>query len=216
MIHRIIAFGCSNTYGQGLSDCISADGSNAGKVASKFAWPAIVGNSMSLPVVNAAYPGNSTYGIMHDIIHFSWQPGDIAVVLMTYFGRYTVYSDGTSPSNIQPGINQPAHLHNTDCFYDLLGEQHLLKMEAEAIDHIFYFLNYNAIQYHIRFADACRHREYIKYTKVTNPVWQDKICDAYWDSCIIDIGCDAGSGSPHQGPKSHAMFAATVVASILD
>ena len=42
---RLVAFGCSYTYGHGLPDCIMAKG-RAGKRPSKFAWPYLLAKKL--------------------------------------------------------------------------------------------------------------------------------------------------------------------------
>ena len=45
-IDRIVALGCSNTWGMGLPDIEDED--FVGKVPSKLAWPVLVGNKLNL------------------------------------------------------------------------------------------------------------------------------------------------------------------------
>jgi hypothetical protein len=80
---RIIAFGCSQTYGHGLPDCTDPTQDKP----SKFAWP----NLLDSKCINYAEPGGSNKLIVQRAIEHDWQPDDIAVFAWTYIHRSTVF-----------------------------------------------------------------------------------------------------------------------------
>lgn len=80
---RLIAFGCSNTFGQGLPDChfVNKSGrSYPGLHPSKHAWPAKLGKLLNVEqVINMGKPGSSNKQIWHTAINFEFEPDDFVV-----------------------------------------------------------------------------------------------------------------------------------------
>jgi hypothetical protein len=70
MSGKIWAFGCSQTYGHGLEDCIenSVEWPNApGKKPSNFSYPQLIGNALNKEVINLSRPGASNKHILRRI-----------------------------------------------------------------------------------------------------------------------------------------------------
>lgn len=79
---RIIAFGCSFTYGHGLPDCYNKnDKKQPGKYPSKYSWVNTYSNLIGLPCVNKAVPGASITRIAWNILSFNFLPKDRAIVM---------------------------------------------------------------------------------------------------------------------------------------
>jgi len=87
---RLVAFGCSNTYGHGLRDCIAKDKKDCGSYPSKFAWPQLLADKMNLECVNMGVPGASNKEIWHTAVNFPFEPTDKVVFLWSYIDRYCV------------------------------------------------------------------------------------------------------------------------------
>lgn len=88
-MERLIAFGCSLTFGHGLSDCFVAPDA-PGKTCSKLAWPAIVSRFLDKECVNLASPGASNKKIWYNIINYDFKESDVVFILWTYLERYSV------------------------------------------------------------------------------------------------------------------------------
>jgi hypothetical protein len=86
---RIIAFGCSYTYGHGLNDCLDDNG-QPGPTASKLAFPSIVAKKLDFECVNLGKSGNSNKEIWNDVLNFKFQKNDIAIITWTYYGRFCI------------------------------------------------------------------------------------------------------------------------------
>ena len=95
---RLVAFGCSYTYGHGLPDCIMAKG-RAGKKPSKFAWPHLLAKKLDKELYNAGVPGASNKLIMDTVINFPFKPTDTVVILWTYLSRHCILSH----KKLEPG-----------------------------------------------------------------------------------------------------------------
>jgi hypothetical protein len=98
---RLVAFGCSNTYGEGLPDCwVDKNGDPSrtkdgyhGPKPSKLAWPRLIANNMKRKCVNFAVPGASNKHILDIILHTKFVKGDIVVIMWSYFDRYCIFLD---------------------------------------------------------------------------------------------------------------------------
>jgi len=120
----IVAFGCSNTYGEGLKDCW-IDGKEASK-PSKLAWPQLLGNMFDRNVVNNSKPGCSNKYIEYSVLENEHiKENDIVVILWTYYDRTTTYNEDKIPYRILPSDLHPekdagpsANLKNTKFYYE--------------------------------------------------------------------------------------------------
>lgn len=101
---RLVAFGCSYTYGHGLPDCIKGK-YDPGEVSSKFAWPELLAKSLDLECVNISRPGASNFEILDTLLNFNLQKDDLVVVLWTFFSRDMVFEDSAERKYIH--INYP-------------------------------------------------------------------------------------------------------------
>ena len=93
-MERLIAFGCSITYGHGLPDCFVAP-DNSGPVPSKVSWPELVAKYMNKECVNVAVPGASNKHIWHKIINFKFKENDTVFILWTFPSRTSVIKHNT-------------------------------------------------------------------------------------------------------------------------
>lgn len=83
---RLVAFGCSNTYGHGLEDCFIPPLS-AGFSHSNMAWPSKLAKYFNRACVNLALPGISNMHILDRILDCDFQKNDLVVILWTYLDR---------------------------------------------------------------------------------------------------------------------------------
>lgn len=85
---RLIAFGCSNTYGQGLERRLTDPFDSLKEPASKFAWPKILGNLLNIDtVINRSEPGSSNKHIWQRAITFNYRHSDIVFIHWTFIDR---------------------------------------------------------------------------------------------------------------------------------
>jgi len=85
---RLIAFGCSCTYGNGLEDCLTTNTLNP--FPSNLAWPKLLADKLSLECVNKGHSGFSNKRIWHKILNFDYKKDDVVLVLWTNKERFTV------------------------------------------------------------------------------------------------------------------------------
>lgn len=84
---RLVAFGCSFTYGHGLPDCFVPP-NNPGPMPSNLAWPSLLGKKLEKStVVNNADPGASNLQILWKILNYEFQTDDLCVIYWSFYNR---------------------------------------------------------------------------------------------------------------------------------
>jgi lysophospholipase L1-like esterase len=82
---RILAFGCSHTYGWGLSKNTDEP--------SQHAWPNVLAKMVKFPVLNFSKPGASNKFIWHSLMNTNIKDDDIVLVMWTYPHRTCIIED---------------------------------------------------------------------------------------------------------------------------
>jgi len=83
---RLVAFGCSITYGHALPDCHVPPGC-PGLSPSKQAWPNLVATHFNVALSNQSVCGNSNLAILNDILKFKFLKGDVAIIMWSFTDR---------------------------------------------------------------------------------------------------------------------------------
>jgi len=100
---RLIAFGCSHTYGEGQVDClVNKETDKSSPTPSQYAWPALLGKKLDKEVVNLGCGGASNRYISEAILNSNIQKDDVVVVLWTEINRSTVFRHSNISVNIHP------------------------------------------------------------------------------------------------------------------
>jgi hypothetical protein len=89
---RLVSFGCSLTYGHGLSDCIISP-IDSEPNPSKLAWPAIIASELKIELLNLATPGASNKRIWYNIINFNFKKDDIVFIMWSYPERHCILNE---------------------------------------------------------------------------------------------------------------------------
>jgi hypothetical protein len=87
MKNRLITFGCSYTYGQGLPDCQSTRISGFifdSSKPSKLGWAQQVADTLGLELINQAKPGASNLEILYAILEFKFEKTDTVVIMWSH------------------------------------------------------------------------------------------------------------------------------------
>ena len=90
---RLIAFGCSFTYGLALDD------------PSTQAWPAVLGKLTNRTVINNGSPGSSNLEILSCILDFNFQKDDLVVIGWTYCNRDVIFNKNNIYEKITPWMD---------------------------------------------------------------------------------------------------------------
>ena len=144
---RFIIFGCSHTYGEGITE---RDLPGFKNTPSKHSWPIYLSRQYKIRVINYSRPGASNHYILNAIRNHKWQKNDIAIILFTYPTRYSYYSEEKTCENILPNIlhaptREEKRINNN--FYKTFSNYHVEKVNLIDVEHAYLFLKYNNIPY---------------------------------------------------------------------
>ncbi len=96
---RLIAFGCSLTYGHGLADCWDPIAKTPTSKPSSFAWPSVVAKQLKRECINTSFPGASNKEILFKIQNFDFHNDDIVCILWTFPERSCIIQSTTVETN---------------------------------------------------------------------------------------------------------------------
>lgn len=85
---RLVVFGCSYTFGDGLPDCQSGS-----KEHSKLAWPSVLSQDLGLYLSNNSSCGASNKKILLDILQYTFRQDDIVIVLWSFAHRGLIFDE---------------------------------------------------------------------------------------------------------------------------
>ena len=200
---RLITFGCSNTYGEGLEDCwINND---AGPEPSKFAWPQLLADDLNLECVNLSVPGTSNKQICNDILNTDLESTDIVVIMWTFFSRTCFFQDEGRSKRVMvqditnKNFRRNIHKYN-NIYYKTFYTQTNSNIEScMYINFIQLMLKDKEISnYHVSYNST--QEDFIVNNSL--PKWNQT--DVY---DISDVYCDKALDNSHPGLKSHKLFA---------
>lgn len=203
---RLVAFGCSYTYGHGLPDCTV--GNHAGPEPSNFAWPSLLAKKIGRTVVNMSKPGAGNTEMLWKLINFDFQPDDICIIVWSYFTRseFYMYTD-SGGFTIHEDKDNPRFYQNEDLFLEHNMISNLLTM-----DHAARYLNDLNIKSYAYIGPGCTSDKnnlrsgslYFKPHDRINVSNLDLSVSLY--KCVVDQGLDGR----HPGIKSHQLIAETL------
>ena len=155
---RLIVFGCSNTYGEGLRDCGDASNNWAGDEPSKLAWPDKLAALMGIDeVVNFGLGGQGNKRIHNHVIE-KVESGlinpdtDVVVILWSFFSRHCIFHDDDSIERFLPidlkkrKTIKLMRVHRWYNNYYSFKDQHFENYTR--ISHARHYLNSKSIRYH--------------------------------------------------------------------
>ncbi len=93
-MRRLVAFGCSCTFGTGLDDCLPDPVTNKSCAdPSNLAWPKLIADKLNLGCVNNGKSGISNKGIWHKLTDYDFKQGDIVLVMWTNIDRTSIIKE---------------------------------------------------------------------------------------------------------------------------
>lgn len=186
MIERVVAFGCSFTYGHGLVDCYNEANKGAGPEPSKYSYPSILGDYLGVEVLNEGKSGCSNTYISNKVLNCDIKPTDFVIVQWTDPARYTIsLKDGDVP------IGPWTDTETGKQFYRLFDDNHLLHITKRAIHHIELYLQSKNIPF--LFGANC---DLSVDSKISTAIPNLK-------KLKVDVALD----DMHPGPNSHRLIA---------
>ena len=208
-MNRLIAFGCSYTYGHGLQDCIADNGSGAGRYPSKFAWPQLVANVANLECINKSAPGSSNQEILWQIERFNFEVNDTVIIHWSFCNRAMYRTVKNDILKIMPQYNKSKGPV-------LARKYYMLENELNMYDKTRIFLNY--ANYRLKNIGI---NKIINFSPILEPNMEQIITNhnLQYDFDTDDINlvhyhkknlfpdADDALDNSHPGPKTHQRFA---------
>lgn len=149
---RLIAFGCSNTFGDGLVDVYDTKNKQlCSNTPSKLAWPTHLGKLLDCQtVINKGSPGASAKEIAWHIQNFKFQKDDLVVVLWTHLERFCIIHEDNSVEKI--GLWHALNNKTNKAFFKYIWNEHDMKVDMHIrIDYVKGFLDKKGIKnFHAR------------------------------------------------------------------
>lgn len=135
---RLIAFGCSLTFGHGLPDCYVPP-TGPGNKPSQFVWPNVIADVMNKRCINLSSPGCSNKRIWNNIVNFKFKDDDVVFILWSYPERSAIISSRDSIKDIGSwGLGTDK---STDMFYEMFPDYDIELQSKLFISHANFFLN---------------------------------------------------------------------------
>lgn len=188
---RLITFGCSHTYGTGLSDISTTSG------PSQLAWPTILSKDLKLTLENKSFPGWSNKRILYEILNFTFKKDDIVVILWAAIDRDVLYLNNGSEYHVG-SWNEDEFTRD---YYSLHTDLDLAVGTLSAIHHADCFLNLQGIK-------TCHLLYTNKFYKTVNLA--KKKCK--WFNTKLDfafirgMAVDTSTDGHHYGEKTHVIL----------
>jgi hypothetical protein len=206
---RIVAFGCSFTYGHGLPDCYDVTINRSGFSASKLAWPQILANEMNADCINMSQPGASNKEILHTLLNFNFDASDVVIIMWSFIDRWCILKDYTLFDRLAIDGNVDAVMQ-----YDKIFTVDDLQLDFiyRANFAKFYLDNKNLKNHHVSVKPE-------EFCPTVMPQWN---AVSFSKMSLTEISkhtppaLDTLSGYPHPGVEAHSMAAMALHNELLD
>jgi len=200
---RLIAFGCSITYGHGLPDCFVPP-YNPGPAPSNLSWPGVIARSLAIDCVNVSMPGSSNKRIWHSIINFEFNKDDKVFILWSYRERSAILKDKNTVEDLAVWIES----ETSKAYYKHLYTDYDLSMQTKLyVSHANLFLKEKEIEVYNLVTNEKYNDIFTLGDQITNhiPLY---ICDSY------DNKYPKALDNNHPGVECHEVFAYDIVENI--
>jgi hypothetical protein len=203
---RLVAFGCSNTKGDGLPDVYDIDKGLTpyNGLPSIHAWPKLLADKLEYECLNLAVAGCSNKHICDILLNTPFKKTDTVVFMWTYFSRSCFFQDDGSVKRIMVqdisclGMPTDHRRWNKSYYKTFYTDQDAIKDAYFRANFAKLYLDSIGIKnYHT----TCHEQHDIK--KVKAPLWNNvELLDIGFTLPRIDIALD----NDHPGLNSHKMF----------
>ena len=204
-MRRLIAFGCSMTYGQSMPDNYMDHDS---LTPSKFAWPEILGKLTGTEVVNMATCGASNKEILHLILEYQFESTDIIMVCWTFTDRTCII---TNEKLLRLGVwylspikggrsDVPALKKRTAAYYAEVWDEHDSSLSQHRCIHYanLYLNSKNLKNYHLTVNNDLIHE---------HPFFNTPMLPVDYMSIIQDPRNPKALDNDHPGEQTHRRLA---------
>ena len=182
MFNRLQFFGCSFTYGHGLSDCFHIENSidpskDNYTPPSKFAWPTRLAENLSIQHNNNSQPGASNKYILYKILEADVSSSDIVAIMWTSFIRHSVI------------IDKQNHMISPWCKNDIAATSYYSFLYSEEDSE---FMNVQYMNYANLYLKnkGCKVLNFCFFNDMEKKSTQSKLNNYNWNNVSIDLVFD--------------------------
>jgi hypothetical protein len=130
---RLIAFGCSLTYGHGLPDCFVPP-YGPGLNPSKLAWPELVAKTLHKECINTSAPGASNKKIWNIVLNFEFKDNDLIFIHWSFPARTAMIRED--------GVVDISHNNKHDLYYQNFYDDYDSEVMSKLfVSHTNFYLN---------------------------------------------------------------------------
>lgn len=215
--NRLVAFGCSYTYGESLPDCLDTFNNPNIPIPqpSRLSWASVLAKKLNLQCLNKGVCGASNKEIQHNILEAKLYKDDTVVILWTHNDRTCILKPDGNPDQFIPTYtekrkgNPPGRRESNKLYYRYFWDEYNTKCETlVAIDHTYRYLTSLGIKvYNFTFT---REKKYISSALNDLPNWFSVPLTNF--NIIEDLGAD----QTHPGIAANADMAEQAYATIKD
>jgi hypothetical protein len=196
---RLVTFGCSFTYGQGLPNCeIGNNEASFSSTPSKHAWPTKLGEMLGVNVVNMGIPGASNLEILYHLLNFDFKTNDTVVLMWSLPDRDLYFNsfNGAKPFKQLGSWMTPKNKYERDWAKNVNYKDNCIKSWLY-IQHADLYLSSLTLQY-------IHYPSFPEVLKEFQPKFIKEITNFYNTGFIV---CDQCIGDNHPGLESHVKTA---------
>jgi hypothetical protein len=196
---KIVAFGCSYTYGHGLYDCLDKKSNGPGPNPSNYTYLQHLAVKLKIDtVLNLAQPGVGNKYIMHKLdtnLH-KINKEDIVIIQWSFIDRFSILHNSEDTTNLGPWKNKNNKIS--------AGYYKHLYSEYDNRKHTSWYINCTN--------SMLKHKGVTRIINTEPPDEQfDKSTiidqDSYWEDCLPNHSVDRASDGNHPGLNSHRRYA---------
>lgn len=184
---RLVVFGCSSTYGQGLPDCMTGN-----ELPSQYSWPSILAKQLGVSCINNSSCGSPNKKILLRLINFDFKPSDFVIVLWSFHHRGYILESSDIGRSILAQDKDSDNFYRIHNEYDMCVDTAIymqyakLYLQDKSITNLQFYFDKNIEIYSKQNGIVPINAEYLSYRKITE--------DMAWDNI-------------HLGVKSHKNIA---------
>jgi len=184
-MNRLVVFGCSSTYGQGLPDCPTGD-----EKPSLLAWPSLLAKELDIECVNTSTCGAPNKKILLQILDFPFKKDDIVITLWSFHHRGYIFDNPKKAKSIM--------VTDDDAYKDF----YLIHTEYDMCVDMTLYMHH--AQKHLDNLNVRNHHFYFDYVMHTHVSTEKNIVDVNADLLpYAKLKIDKASDNIHVGVKTH-------------
>ena len=145
---KLIAFGCSYTYGTALPDCKNWMLDKLHNLQpSNMGWASLLAQKLGLECVNESFPGASNSEIMYNVLKYNYKKHDTVVIMWTHYARDMLFNFSYKYPFFRDRLGPWAKTHQERKWAEYLSEKDYAMKSWFHIHHADLYLQQQGVKY---------------------------------------------------------------------